>query len=143
MVKLPFATHLKLAQGARGFRVVVTDIRGTPFRNAQVTAGNTTLLTDSSGHAVFEGASGSFEVTVDIGDMVIRRKADASETLFVHVPVCSPEPFLTNTEIVALLGAAALAGAGFYWKKDVLSVTGQVFFGAAAFTAIYRHSCSW
>lgn len=145
-----------LGQGRSPFRVVVTDPRGIPFRGAGVITQTGTVLsekTDSDGIASFDGdsleaqlpkSSGKqvVQVRVTIGDMEIVREGPLDETLFVQIPVCAPQPLLTASELLSFALGSALVGAGLYWKVTPLQIVGEVLFGAAVFTAVYRHSCS-
>lgn len=137
------------------FRVVVTDPRGVPFRDAQVSIGaqgSLSARTDSSGMAAFDaagvareaagGANSRFPVRITIGDLSLVRDGSLDQTLFVQIPMCSPQPFLTLPELISFAAGSAFIGAGLKWKVGPLQVVGEVLFGAAIFTAVYRHSCS-
>lgn len=138
-----------LGQAAPLFRVVVTDDHGRPVRGVRVevtpsgTSDSGGQTTGSDGVASFAPTASEVTVTLRVGDLVTRRRARTDETLFVQLPICAPEPLLTKTEIAALLAGGVIAGAGFHWKLEPLQILGEVVFGAAAFTAIYRHSCNW
>lgn len=145
-----------LGQGRSPFRVVVTDAQGVPFRGATVLTLTRTVLsakTDSAGVASFDGDALEAEipksagrqivqVRVTIGDLETQREGPLDETLFVQIPVCAPQPFLTTPELISFALGSALVGAGLYWKVNPLQIVGEVLFGAAVFTAVYRHSCS-
>lgn len=129
------------------FRVVVVDARGNPFPEAHVAITSSgrplfEILSDAQGE-VRAPVSGTVDVQVDVrGFRVVRRGVGTEETLFVVLPVCAPGPVLTKVEMGLFAAAAALAGAGSYWKLDLLKLTGEVLFGATVFTAVYRNSCS-
>jgi hypothetical protein len=131
------------------FKVSVSDARGNPFPGVRIEisaagGGKISGTTDASGIAAFPSLPpGDFEAVFYYDGMSLRRKGRSDETLFVEIPVCAPAPLLTKTEIASLAAGSLLAGAGFLWKLEVLTVVGEVVFGAAAFTAIYRHSCNW
>jgi hypothetical protein len=143
-----------LGQAERRFLVAVRDVNGRPVPGAEVRAGagggaSRTVFTDSRGDAVVALPPGGwpvdFTVVYDakyVTNVAVGAEAAArGDTVFVRIPICVAEPLLTVPELLALGGAAALTGAGFMLKSDILKVTGEVLFGAAAFTAIYRHSC--
>lgn len=134
---------LALAQAAPSWSVVVTDPNGLPFPNAEVSIdGGATARTDSHGIAAFPNpGSGSRTVRIRVEGFDLVRQGRGDETLFVQVPVCAPQEILTSPEILACALGAALVGAGLYWKVSPLQIVGEVLFGAAAFTAVYRHSC--
>lgn len=132
------------------FRVVVTDIRGNAFRNAKVTAyvnGQELfeVSTDKTGAAAFPStpAGGTITVRVEAEGYVVTRRIDnTDETLFISLPVCAAQPFLTTTEMVILATSGAMVGAGLKWKQlDMLQILGELGLGAAIFSAVYRHSC--
>jgi hypothetical protein len=60
---------------------------------------------------------------------------------YIKIPVCLSQPILTTVEIGALAAGVGLAAVGMAWKQKHAEVVGEVLVGAAAFTAIYRHSC--
>lgn len=137
------------------FRVVVTDPRGVPFRDAQVTIGaqgSLSARTDSSGIAVFDGLgvarevpgslNSMFPVRITFGDLSLVRDGSLDQTLFVQIPMCAPQPLLALPELISFAAGTAFIGAGLKWKIRPLQVVGEVLFGAAIFTAVYRHSCS-
>jgi hypothetical protein len=137
---------LALAQAASAsFKVVVIDVRGNGFRGVQVTLSDgQTAVTDGDGIATFDKAPrGEVDVTLEMDGLKIARHGNTSESLFVDLPICGTPKFLTKTEIIALVGGGAMAGAGTYWDIGTLSVVGEIIVGAALFTAIYRHSCVW
>lgn len=141
--RLPFP---RLAQARPDpFRVVVTDVRGTPFRGVSVAvSGAGQAVTDAEGTASFgTPPSPEADVTLRIGDLVSRKHARTDETLFVQLPICAPPRLLTNTEIVAILVGGSMTGAGLYWNVQGLQIVGEIVLGGALFTAIYRHSCNW
>lgn len=138
-------SSFRLSQGA-SLTVVVVDPRGTPFSDASVTLQGRAMpeKTNGAGVATFSSVPlGEVIVQIRIGAYVLRARGTTDETLFVTVPVCAPGPFLTGTELVALLlGGAATAG-GIFMKKRALEMLGEILIGAGAFTAVYRHSCRW
>lgn len=134
------------------FRVVVTDIRGNAFGDAKITAyvnGQQLyeVTTDSHGVAAVPlapGVSGGvITVRVEAGGYVVNRKIEnTDDTLFISLPVCAPQPFLTTTEVVIMVTAGAMVGAGSHWKQyGFLKMLGELGLGAAVFSAVYRHSC--
>lgn len=145
-----------LGQARAPFRVVVTDPRGIPFPGAVVLIQAGTTLsgkTDSDGVAVFDGAAVEAQVSrgggqpivpvrITVGDLETVREGPLDQTLFVQIPVCAPQPLLTTPELVSFALGAGLVGAGLHWKLNPLQIIGEVLFGAAVFTAVYRHSCS-
>jgi hypothetical protein len=149
-------TTLPLGQTRVPFRVVVVDLRGVAFRGATVVIETPDALlgkTDSNGMASFDGTQieaqlqrnngkKAVPVRVMIGDLEITRDGPLDETLFIQVPLCAPQPFLTTSELITLALGGALVGAGMHLKASPLQVVGEVLFGAAVFTAVYRHSCS-
>lgn len=133
--------------------IVVTDVKGDPFRDATVTARLRSGIldsrkTDAEGVALFTTppVSEPLSIRVESGALVAERKipadsVNAGETLFVQLPVDRPEAILTPLEIgTLLLGGAAMAG-GTYYKVDPLKLAGEILLGAGIFTAIYRHGC--
>jgi hypothetical protein len=132
------------------FRVVVTDIRGNAFRDANVTTyvnGQQLydVATDAHGSAAFPGLKGGvITVRVEAGGYVATRKVEnTDETLFISLPVCAPQPFLTTTEIVILAAGGAMVATGMHWKGlDAIKMLGELGLGAAVFSAVYRHSCN-
>lgn len=145
-----------LGQAGVPFRVVVTDPRGIPFPGATVLIQAGTPLstkTDSNGVAVFDGAAvetqvsrGSgqqvVQVRITVGDLETLREGPLDQTLFVQIPVCAPQPLLTTPELISFALGGGLVAAGLHWKLNPLQIIGEVLFGAAVFTAVYRHSCS-
>lgn len=128
----------------RALNVVVTDHNGRPVSGAAVTVGPTEGVTDSRGiFSVALPAGQLAKIVVRSGDYTVARDVQdgAGGDIFVELPVCVSQPLLTTAELVALLGAAGLVGAGYYWKIEPLKVTGEVLFGASVFTTIFRLSC--
>jgi len=128
------------------FKVVVIDVRGNGFSGVQVTLSDgQSQKTDSNGVATFTYPPRVAEATatLEVEGLRIVRKGPVDQTLFVDLPICGTPKLLTNTEILALAGGAALAAGGTYWKVDAMAVAGEILVGAALFTAIYRHSCVW
>lgn len=68
-------------------------------------------------------------------------EARSGNTVFIQLPVRSPEPLVKTTEAVAALLGVALAGVGFGTNIRPLQILGEVVFGAAAFTVVYRQVC--
>jgi hypothetical protein len=132
-----------LAQAAPSWSVVITDPNGLPFPGAEVSIeGGVPVRTDSRGVAVFPNpGSGSRTVRIRVEGFDLVREGRGYETLFVQVPICAPQVFLTPPEILAVAVGAAMVGAGLYWKLNPVQIVGEILFGAAAFTAVYRHSC--
>lgn len=132
-----------LGQAAPPWSVVVTDPNGLPFADAEVSIGGVPVgKTDSHGVALVPNpGAGSETVRIRVEGLDLVRTGRTDETLFVQVPVCAPQPFLTTAEILACGLGASLVGAGLYWKQSSLQVVGEVLFGASVFTAVYRHSC--
>lgn len=149
MIWAPPRFAVSMGQAPAIFRVVVTDDYGRAISGVRVEVSPSGApdaggqVTDADGIASFSTTAPEATVTLRIGELVTRRRARTDETLFVQLPICAPEPFLTKTEIAALIFGTAVAGAGFHWKIEPLQIVGEVVFGAAAFTAIYRHSCNW
>lgn len=146
MKTLLVARPWSMGQAAGGIplRVMVTDINGRAVAGAEVTAGAVRL--QDAGHGLYTGdvPAGPLRIVVRKGEQLVAKdvaESAADSNVYVQIPVCMPQPLLTTAELVALLGAGALTGAGFYWKVDGLKLTGEVLFGAAAFTAIHRLSC--
>jgi hypothetical protein len=149
---IPVRTAM-LGQPPSTITVAVADPVGRPFHEALVTlldaqgGAIAAELTDSSGRATLAPTAGmpaSVRVEADgtvIEETVLRDAARRGLTIFVRVPVCASQAFLTPVEIGAGMAGVALAGAGFLWKIEPLQVAGELFLGAAAFTAIFRHSC--
>lgn len=164
----PAGASLRLAQAAAGgvrVRIAVVDVDGKPVEGATVTArvsdyvyegatppgaGSDRGETDSRGifEARFVGplaGAAEVDILVEKGPYAVTAKGTVDQgnrgVIFVVLPVCLPQPFLTKPELVSLLAAAALTAAGFYWKVQPLQITGEVFFGAVVFTALYRLSC--
>lgn len=143
------ALRPRLALGQAGTvhaRIAVVDVNGRPIRASVSVNGVAAGQTDSGGFAYAQVPTDRpFHVLVQKDDHVVVKDFSAPgqevPTAYVQIPVCLPQPILTTAEIAALLGAAAMTGAGFYFKTDALKITGEVLFGAAAFTAIYRLSC--
>lgn len=146
-----FAPGYSLGQVlSAGFQVVVTDPAGRPFR-AIVTLdvpGGAAANTDSSGVATFDGAAamqatrgGKVPISIVANGLVIKREVPVDQTAFIVIPMCAPQPIVTVSELIAFAAGATLVGAGMYLKKSPLQVAGEVLFGAAIFTAVYRHSC--
>lgn len=130
------------------FQVVVTDIRGTPFQDAIVTAflnGQRLydVKTDRGGNASFPSPKGGvIDVRVEAQGYVINRKVEnTDETLFISLPVCASQSLITPTELGILAASGALIWAGSYWKTEVAKTVGELGLGAVIFSAVYRHSC--
>lgn len=140
-----------LGQVAQSFQVVVTDADGRPFGGAVVTInepGGVSRPTDSKGIAAFDASeiaratvSGKVPVVVSGSGFSVKRDLPIDQTGFVAIPVCGPQPIISTPELIALVAGGALTGAGMYFKTGPLQVAGEVLFGAAIFTAVYRHSC--
>jgi hypothetical protein len=129
------------------FQVVVTDVQGIPFEDALVTATANgrplyDVSTDAQGRAIIPAREGAIDIRVEAAGYVVNRQVvGTDETLFIQIPVCAPQPFLSTPELVALAVSAAITGAGFYFKQDFLKTAGEIGFGAVVFTALGRHSC--
>lgn len=130
------------------FQVVVTDIRGTPFQDAMVTAfvNGQRLYDVKTGHegiASFPPAKGGvITVRVEAQGYIINRQVESTdETLFISLPVCASQSLLTITEMGILAASGALIWAGSRWKTDVAKTVGELGLGAVIFSAVYRHSC--
>lgn len=134
------------------FHVSVVDKRGNPFGNAQILIrtgsggrGEVYGYTDARGTATFPSVpDGDIEVVAVLENgMKVTQKGHTKSDMFIEIPVCAPVPFLTKTELVVLVGGAALAGAGYLTKAGTLEVVGELIFGGGVFSAIYRNSCAW
>lgn len=130
------------------FKVVVTDSRGAPFKDARVyvTSGGKELYdisTDSGGVAAAPMLSaGRIEVRVEVAGYVMNKVVDnTDETLFIQVPICADGEILTKSELALLAGAAALAGAGWKYKMEALKTTAEIILGAVVFNAVFRANC--
>jgi hypothetical protein len=142
---VPLRRHW-LGQLTAALKVIVTDPRGAPFKGARITLQGQAMPvdTDGDGVAVFPSApSGEVTVQVDVQGYKLRASGPSDQTIFISVPVCANGPLLMNTEILALLVGGATAGAGFYWKKDVAIMLGEILIGASLFSSVYRASCRW
>jgi hypothetical protein len=129
------------------FYVSVVDKRGNPFVNAQIMVGPSGAFgyTDSHGKATLLNVpSGDVEVVAVLaGGMKVTQKGNTRSDMFIELPICAPMPLLTKTEIIVLVGGAAIAGAGFLWKLSPLEAIGELAIGGGIFSAIYRNSCDW
>jgi hypothetical protein len=128
------------------YLVVVTDPRGNPYPGARVTLQGQALpqTTNADGVAAFPAVSpGQVIANVQVGDLKVNGAGSADATLFVTVPVCAPGPFLSNTEIIALIGGGAMTFGGLKWKSPGIQTVGEIFLGAAVFSCLYRASCRW
>lgn len=136
-------------------RIAVVDVDGRPVKGARVSVrlpGSVPEVGETAGDGTFVvrfagGHPGSdrVEVEVEKDGYVVVRSTTMDEgirgTIFVQLPVCLPQPILTGVELGSLAAGLALAAAGLYWKLKPAELIGEVLIGAAAFTAIYRHSC--
>ena len=61
--------------------------------------------------------------------------------VLVKIPVCLGQPLMTGIEIGAIVVGLGLTFGGMYMKQKPAELIGEVLFGAAAFTIIYRLSC--
>jgi hypothetical protein len=138
-----------MGQRASTFLVSVRDVNGRPMAGAVIESYSDGRLLDAkdadgNGDAVLAVEIPS-SLRIQYGKHVlwqqIPARKDPEETVFVQFPVCVPGPILTMAEIIGLLGGAAITAGGFFWKHEALKLGGEVLVGAAAFTAIYRHSC--
>lgn len=133
----------------RDLRIFVTDIRGLPFENAAVfidgspattgASGNVDIPLDGLGrrqHEIVVEANG-IRASKSISD----NEARSGNALFFQLPMRAPEPFVKTTEAIAALLGVALAGIGYGANMKPLQILGEVVFGAAAFTVVYRQVC--
>jgi hypothetical protein len=140
----------KLGQAApENLRIFVTDIRGLPFEDASVFVDGSPVRTDTEGNVAIplEGLPRrSHEIVVEANGIrasksISDNEARSGNTVFFQLPVRSPEPLLKTTEAVEALIGVALAGVGFGADLRPLQILGEVVFGAAAFTVVYRQVC--
>jgi len=149
MVRPVRLSSTRLAQGAPpATRIVVIDTKGHPVSGASVSASIGTGKpvageTDSSGVASLALPQGAGDVTISAGQYayVVPITVPYRGDVFVTLPVCMAQPFVTTPEILTLLAGVAVTAAGYHWKFEPAKVTGEVLMGAAVFTAIYRLSC--
>lgn len=139
----------QVIQALSPYHITVIDKRGNPFEEAQVIVraggGQVFGYTDKDGLVTFPSLpEGDLEAVVVLkSGLKVTQKGNTNSDMFVELPVCAPVPFLSKTEIVVLLGGAALAGAGFLLKVNALEVVGELAVGGGIFSAIYRNSCGW
>ena len=125
--------------------IIVVDAQDRPVSDAEVSANG--LDGRTNGRGIYEfplPATTSVTITVRVGDYAVRTVRPAAEVetgAYVKIPVCLAQPIVTSIEIGALAVGIGCALAGVYWKAKPAEVIGEVLIGAAAFTAIYRHSC--
>lgn len=129
------------------FKVVVTDSRGNPFPGAKIHISAPLvepfeITTGTDGEALTGHTQGPLDVTVEVNGYVVRRRVeDTYQTLFIQLPVCWNGELFTRMEMGLLAGCAALAGAGWYWKKNWLTVPAEIVFGAVVFNFVFRNNC--
>jgi hypothetical protein len=140
-----------LAQGrvdAATGRVIVVDANDRPVPNASVSVNGLEGRTDSYGIFNFPlpivTPGGSLTILVQDDRYSVKTTRPATEVevgAYVKIPVCLAQPILTTVELGALAAGIGLATVGMVWKQKHAEIVGEVLVGAAAFTAIYRHSC--
>jgi len=143
LMRVPVRRSLGQGQGGQ---IVVIDANDRPVSGASVTITNGPFgETDRAG--IFRMSSvpgGLVSITVQKGEYAVQVTKDASELAsgaYIKIPVCLGQPIVTPVEIGALAVGIGCAIGGVYWKSKPAEVVGEVLIGAAAFTAIYRHSC--
>lgn len=135
----------------RSARIIVTDLRGMPVPGADVSVRTQAGVEVSGGTANSKGVievspmSGKYEIrtTFGSGGLVFSQSGEFRPGIdvFVQLPVCSPQPFLTAAEIIAMLAAGLLTAGGFYFDFQPATVTGEVLLGSSIFSIVYRLSC--
>jgi hypothetical protein len=140
----------KLGQAApQNLRIFVTDIRGMPFEDVAVFIDGSDVRTDTEGKVSIplEGLTRrSHEIVVEANGIrasksISDNEARSGNTVFFQLPARAPEPFIKTIEAGAALLGVALAGVGFGTNIRPLQILGEVVFGAAAFTVVYRQVC--
>lgn len=135
-------------------QVSVVDRQGRPVQDAQVSLfGNSPVAeakgaTDSKGDALLNvgSAVGPYNVSVSYQGHTFWQEASTkqiarSETIMFELPFCVQDAILKPIDLGLLAAAGALAGSGVYFKIQPLTTAGEVVFGAAMFSIIYRLSC--
>lgn len=143
----------RLAQGGPVADIFITDVNGRPLKGVSV---RVNLASESKGgptnsdglfRALFQTQPRSGQLAQIIaqeGEYAIQQTVDAADfryPIYMKIPICFPGPFLTTPEMLTGGVGIALAAAGFYTKKQPLLLAGEILTGAAAFAAIFRHSC--
>lgn len=135
-----------LGQNEAG-RIIVVDANDRPVSGAIVSINNLTRQYETSGFGIVnltEIPSDLVQIKVQKDEysvQVTKNASDLAAGAYIKIPVCLSQPFVTTVEIGAFVVGIGFAAAGMYWKNQPAQVVGEVLVGAAAFTAIYRHSC--
>ena len=135
-------------------QVSVVDRQGRPVTDAQVALFDKSPVaqakgaTDSKGDANLNvgAAVGPYNISVSYEGHTFWQTANAeqvarSETIVFELPFCVNDAILKPIDLALLAAAGALAGSGVYFKIQPLTTAGEVVFGAAMFSIIYRLSC--
>lgn len=135
----------------KGTLVSVVDRQGRPIEGAEVVAYDNNkqvsqAKTNDKGDALLNIALGPYDISVTYGGHIFWQTASAkqvarSETIMFELPFCVNDAILKPIDLALLAAAGALAGSGVYFKIQPLTMAGEVVFGAAMFSIIYRLSC--
>lgn len=134
-----------------GLQVSVIDRQGRPVKDVDLKAYDNgrevgALKTDPDGDAVFPISIGPFDISATYEGHLLWKEATPKqiargETIVFELPFCVNDAILKPMDLGLLAAAGALAGAGVYFKVQPLTMAGEVVFGAAMFSIIYRLSC--
>lgn len=134
-----------------GTVVNVIDRQGRPVKGVKVAAfdhGKQVAQgeTNSDGDVVFGIQNGPYDIAATYEGHALWKEASAKqvsrgETIVFELPFCVNDAILKPMDLALLTAAGAMAGAGVYWKIQPLTMAGEVVFGAAMFSIIYRLSC--
>lgn len=135
----------------KGTLVSVIDHQGRPVVDVKVSAYDngkevSSAQTNSHGDALLPVWNGPYDISISYDGHTMWKEASAKqvargETIIFDLPFCIRDAIIKPIDIGLLLAAGALAGSGVYFKVQPLTVAGEVVFGAAVFSIIYRLSC--
>ncbi len=111
-------------------KVILVDPVGRTFQGVPVSA----------------SGAGPVDLEIKVGDSAFRARVSESDiraggTIPVRLPVRAPEPFIRASEVGAGAVGLALSLVGYMEDIAPVQVAGEILFGAAVFTVIYRHAC--